>query len=457
MTGKRTLVFILCIFFIGLCIAQTLVPDDQWRVKGEDDDDTPGSEEFGSVGKVGDLNVGRYNHSSTLLNDGRVFVTGGTGNGRNALRSAELYDPENEVWEGTMNMSTERMRHTGTLLDSGKVLVVGGFSGNGHGHPSLIKHFNGTGNISLSSCEVFDPVNGSFSPAADLTTGRFWHRSVRLHDGRVLVMGGLNVSLGVLSSCEVFDPVSGEWTEAASLGRARVRFTATLLTNGSVLVTGGHNGMNKEPFTSCELYVPEKDRWFEVSPMNKPRGYHAGILLKDGRVMVSGGFAGMGIPDWSDSEVYDPTNDSWELSGEMSLPRHNHVLVGTVKGEVLVIGGSNCLTGGGHSGIEYFDPETGSWNHTNHVITGLKWTTATELNDGTILVCGGKESNDASNVSYVFAPPLDQRVGEGDDDWMMPGFGGMVAVNAITVIIGAHFRKRVGMVRKGSSNGKWGT
>lgn len=440
MTENRTLVLIPCIFFISICFGQALQPDEHSGMGSGEIENAADLGEFGSVGKVGDLVHGRYNHTSTLLNDGRVFVAGGTGNGRNALRSAELYDPENGAWEGTTNMTTGRMRHTGTLLDSGMVLVVGGFLGNGHGHPSSIKHFNGTGNISLGSCEVFDPVNGSFSPSADLNTGRFWHRSVKLNDGRVLVVGGLNVSRGVLSSCEVFDPMNGKWTKAASLGRARVRFTATRMVNGSVLVTGGHNGMNKEPFTSCELYVPEKDRWFEVSPMNKPRGYHAGVLLKDGRVLVSGGFAGMGIPDWSDSEVYDPTNDSWELSGEMSLPRHNHVLALTVKGEVLVIGGSNYLTGGGHSGIEYFDPGTGSWNHTNLVITGLKWTTATELNDGTILVCGGKEYDDASNVSYVFTPPPDLGKDAEDDDMTMQGFGGAMMVMAFTAIAGIRVR-----------------
>jgi len=386
--------------------------------KGGNAIDDPEAREFGSVWKVGDLNVGRYNHTSTLLHDGRVLVTGGTQDGSNSLASAELFDPEIEGWVGAANMSDERMRHTATVLGSRKVLVAGGYTGTGYGHPSLLKHFNGTGNISLDSCEIFDSVNVSFSPAPHLFTGRFWHRSVRLEDGGVLVMGGLNVSQGALSSCELFDPGTGTWSEAAAMGTARVRFTATLLSNGSVLVTGGHAGINKEPFASCELYVPEKDIWYEVSPMNKPRGYHAGILLQNGRVMVNGGFAGMGVPDWRDSEVYDPVNDSWELTGNMSLPRHNHVMVHAGAGEVLVVGGSNCFTGGGHSGIEYFDPVAGAWDHTNHVITGLKWTTAVEMGDDTNLICGGKECDTASNVSYVFVSSEEKENEDGDLGWL---------------------------------------
>jgi len=148
-------------------------------------------------------------------------------------------------------------------------------------------------------------------------------------------------------------------------------------------------------------------------------------------------------------------NDSWTLEGEMAQPRHNHVLAGSGSegGEVLVIGGSNCFTGGGHSGIEYYSPGTGSWNHTNHVITGLEWTTASMLNDGTVLVCGGKECDVASNVSYVFKPPSNQGIDADDDDLMIPGFGGIEAMMVLvfTAAVGIHL---LGSSRKTGGGGK---
>jgi len=391
-------------------------------------------DEFGTIDQTGDLEEGRYNHTATLLEDGRVLVTGGTQDGKRALDSAELTGPVPGSWTPTARMSARRMRHTATLLGSGKVLVAGGYDGNGWGHPSLFKHFNGTGNLSLDSCELFDPGLGGFSPGPELGTGRFWHRSALLRDGRVLVAGGLNASEGVLSSCELFDPGTNGWTPAAPLNTARVRFTATLLDNGSVLVAGGHDGTKKLPFSSCELYVPGEDVWHVVAPMNRARGYHSGALMRDGRLMVTGGFSGPGQPDWSDAEIYDPKEDTWTLAGNMSLPRHNHETVAMDDGEVLVFGGSNCLTGGAHSGIEYYDSGDRAWHNTNLVMLGLKWSLATVLDNGSVLITGGRACAEASRSCFVYTPPgKEGGKSEEEDLSLVPGFELVLLVGAVGV------------------------
>jgi hypothetical protein len=392
-------------------------------------------EEFGSINQVGSMNEGRYNHTVTLLDSGKVLVLGGTGDGKTSLDSAEVYDPETGVWSILSPMSQSRMRHTATGLDSGKVLVTGGYDGSGRGHPSLFKHYNGQGNLSLPSCEIYNPDTDQFTNGPDLVKGRFWHRAVGLADGRVLVMGGLNVTLGALSSCELYDPDKGVWEVAASMNRARVRFSATLLSNGWVLVAGGHNGQNKVPFSHCELYLPLEDKWIEVTSMNRPRGYHAGILTNNGKVLVSGGFSGPNQPDWSDAEIYDPVHNTWTLTGNMSLPRHNHECVLIPTDKVVTFGGSNCLTGGAHSGIEYFDSEVGTWHDTNLVMLGLKWTKALALGeDYGILIAGGKSCNEASSITYIYSPPEINDDKKGDTT-NIPGLAGSSTILAINVCI----------------------
>jgi hypothetical protein len=76
---------------------------------------------------TGGMNVARAGHSATLLPDGRVLVTGGSGSsgGGSPLDSAEIYDPATGTWSLIAPMSTARFEHTATLLPDGRVLVVG--------------------------------------------------------------------------------------------------------------------------------------------------------------------------------------------------------------------------------------------------------------------------------------------------------------------------------------------
>jgi hypothetical protein len=57
-----------------------------------------------------------------LLKNGKVLVAGGFG----AITSAELFDPVSGSFSSTGSMGTGRSDHTATLLNDGKVLVTGG-------------------------------------------------------------------------------------------------------------------------------------------------------------------------------------------------------------------------------------------------------------------------------------------------------------------------------------------
>jgi hypothetical protein len=66
--------------------------------------------------------------TSTLLADGRVLVAAGFGV---PVASAELYDPTTGTWSDAGNFGAGTFEHTATLLRNGKVLVTGGLLADG--------------------------------------------------------------------------------------------------------------------------------------------------------------------------------------------------------------------------------------------------------------------------------------------------------------------------------------
>src|ERR671933_426260 len=126
------------------------------------------------------LPSGRYNHTATVLQDGRVLVAGGADSA--PLASARLYDPATDAWSDAASMNVARQGQAAVLLHSGNVLVAGG-----------------------------------------------------------CVPGATDDATGDLASAELYHPADNSWSATGSLADARDAATATALPNGDVLVAGGDN------------------------------------------------------------------------------------------------------------------------------------------------------------------------------------------------------------------------
>jgi N-acetylneuraminic acid mutarotase len=387
---------------------------------------------------VAQLHAYRDGHTATLLPDGKVLVTGGSGDAA-VLSNSEVYDePTAGSWTNVASLNTARESHTATLMPSGKVLIAGGIGPSGY----------------LASVEVYDPSLNTWANVASLNIARSSHTATLLSDGKVLVAGGQTTGGNITASTEIYDPSKDTWTSVAAMNIARTNHTATLLPSGKVLVAGGYgNGGND--LSSVEVYDPVVNTWTHVAWLNTDRRDHTATLLPSGKVLVVGGFHMSG--GWVyNTEVYDPEANTWTTVATMNLARRNHTATLMPNGKVLIAAGekndptclaevydpemntwttvamlNNCRTnhtavllpsgrilvaGGSHSGpwpvsTEVYDPCTNTWTNNAPINTPRVYHTATLLASGKVLVVGGE-----SNGILASAEVYDQGLGF-DEGW----------------------------------------
>jgi hypothetical protein len=322
--------------------------------------------------QVGSMALGRSRMGAALLDSGKVLVTGGTAVNPSP---AELYDPTTATFSPTGAMTYRRFELTATKLQTGKVLVTGGY----------------LGSITPIESEIYDPAAGTFTLGGSMTTSRASHTATLLPNGKVLIAGGLppgTVGTALLS-CEVYDPVAGTFAPTGSLSIPRVYHTATLLPNGRVLVAGGSTpvGGVLVATETAEIYDPSMGLWSAAMPMGLARYAHTATRLANGSVLVVGG---NGAAITKTAEIYDPTTGAWTPAAPMTFGRFQHTATLLGSGRVLVVGGSGTGTPLPGNSAEIFDPVTGAWTFAGNLVTSHALATATRLADGHVLVAGGQ-------------------------------------------------------------------
>ena len=330
------------------------------------------------------LAQGRWGHTSTLLQDGRVIIIGGQETPGTPRDSAEIYGLDGS-WSLAGSMAEKRGEgHTATLLDDGKVLVVGG-------------GFGGS-----NSTELYDPASNLWSFTGSLATERIEHTATLLKDGKVLVAGGL-AGRKDLKAAEIYDPSNGQWTPANKMAEKRQSHKAALLHDGTVLVAGKN---------SSEIYDPSTDSWSPTGEMVKGKERWGGAtltVLQDGRALLVGGAVSAGayselpvnpspggamlsvpashpMPDfasYSQAEIYDPSTGLWSATSALTKPRKFHTATLMTDGKVLITGDRTA---------ELYDPNANTWTSAGSLnLSRFDWHTASLLPNGTVLVVGGKD------------------------------------------------------------------
>jgi hypothetical protein len=295
----------------------------------------------GAFTPTGSMSIGVYNHTATLLADGRVLITGGSIQapqfGTMPTNTAEIYDPATGSFSPITPMIYDHACQQALLLNSGQVLVVGGSDANsaGAGLPELFNprtaSFSPAGSFSVptaNTCagavatvltdgkvllvseggtgQIYDPTTQTFTPTAGGVGGGYndgLPMVTLLADGAVLVAGGYEDS-GVIKVAFTFDETSGLFTRTGNMSTGYDASTATLLTDGSVLLAGTCAG-GISPASDSDVYDPAS-RTFSHLSMATPRCWHTATLLNNGQVLVAGGFTQNQYVTTASAELYHP-------------------------------------------------------------------------------------------------------------------------------------------------------
>jgi hypothetical protein len=325
----------------------------------------------GEVVAIRNMAERRAAHTSTLLDNGKVLITGGFVANGGGLKSAEIFDPATNSFTSLPDLNVARASHTATRLPDGKVLIAGGFNGE-----------------YLDTAEIFDPATNRFTPAGRMVTARSGHVATLLNDGRILLAGGTGKGWTFLADAELYDPKTGRFTPTGRMTTERESHTATLLDDGRVLIAGGHKGRraNIVIYKSAEIFDPQNGKFTAAGDLTVKRHKHEAVKLSDGRVLILGGSDERdGDGAYRNAEIFQPSNGRFTaLKNNMQAARYK------LQGTAIVLKDGKVLIAGGATRAEVFDPATDSFSFAQGEMgTKLLFSAATLLKSGQVLITGG--------------------------------------------------------------------
>lgn len=369
----------------------------------------PGASAF----TVGEMTKDVSGHTVTPLLDGRVLIAGGTktvGLSTVVTNELEVFDPLTHTFTRlSETMSQVRTVHTATLLADGRVLLCGGANNLG---------------VITNSVDIWDPVAGTVTAQTGMKEARTQHTASLLPDGRVFVAGGTSDFdftdiLGALSAIsgttEIFDPVAGTWTYRASLPKPRILHNASVIGDGRVLITGGIEvtvilGFPYADFSSdCRAYAAGSNAMQNVSNFSGVRAAHGQVSLANGDVLVAGGADGnllsQTINPIANCRFYDWDQNSWSSVSSMAHARVYPNLI-DVGGEVVAIGGLSTFDLANFSGtpvlpIEVTDLATG-WTVEGAMLNARMLVLCAAIENGVRILSVGRDG--VGNSAEVYAP-----------------------------------------------------
>lgn len=285
-------------------------------------------------------------------------------------------------------------------------------------HLVLITGGQASDGSALSSAEVFNPANNTFTLTTALgggamSVGRYGHAAAAVDasgGAAVLVTGGFDAA-GVANSTEFFVDSTHSFISGPSMTDSRQGHTATFLNgfvtgSADVLITGGQDA-GDTVLKSAELTVG-----VPTGSMSTPRVDAAATLLElefastcPGPAVITGG--SNGVSPLQTAELYDPARLTFTLTDDASLggsqmnaARVFHtatLLHNSGAGDKVLVAGGEGVAGVAQASAEIYDASTHKFTLTTDLsgtdMTGTRAKhTATAIGETTVLITGGIDS-----------------------------------------------------------------
>mgnify|MGYP003376552634 CR=1 FL=1 len=232
--------------------------------------------------------LARQGLSATALASGAVLVAGGhdAAGPSAALAVLRVDGVEPRVVVSSALLATARSGHSATRLgndDGAPVLLVGGLDAGGQ---------------AIAAAELYVPARDALADPAffapRLRHPRTAHRAVRLGDGSVLVLGGVDGAGQPVRAIELF-AIDRGFTEVGMLPDEAgvVDLTVTELPDGRALLAGGRSGPGAAAGgASFVAGIDPQTGTFYLAPsttLTSARAGHAAAVLCDDTVILAGG------------------------------------------------------------------------------------------------------------------------------------------------------------------------
>ncbi len=305
---------------------------------------------------------GRYDHSSVVMPDGSIVLTGGIESIGGINKNDTWRSANNGATWTLMNASSgwsERYGHSSVVMPDGSIVLMGGCSGDG---PCLNDTWRSTNN---GATWILMNASSGWSQRAV-------HSSVAMSDGSIVLMGGFDDNPYVKNDVWRSTDTGATWTRVnASAGWSERRgHSSVAMPDGSIVLMGGDGGgtLMNDTWRSTDNGAT----WTLVNANSgwTGREYHRSVTMPDGSIVLMGGWSGQDV-------VYKAMNDTWRSTdkgttwtlmnaGSGWSARYGHSSVVMPDGSIVLIGGDD---GGASNDVWRFQPAGSSEQNPVHTYT----------------------------------------------------------------------------------------